>query len=326
MSQDKTAAVLEHARKHLRQPWRDSGPGPFCASFVRRVFLEAGIKLPVAATPSDYALTRRLPQGPSYANSLAGDEIGGRITSQKDLLAGDLVFWSGTDPKYPPGVITHVGIYVGDGKVIDRGDSKVEERPMSTFRQFVEARRPTFMRAGKTDADVASERAGTALSATSAAAIRTEAERQSVKKENIDTALIVIAKAQAYVPKVWRAPHAGPYCASFVRQVFADAGIRLGIAAKPTDAQLTRGLPQGETYANSLAGDDIGQRIASKSNIAPGDIVFWELTDKKFGRGVISHVGIYAGEGMIIDRGEQNVQRRPLDTFKHFVEARRVRM
>jgi cell wall-associated NlpC family hydrolase len=326
MSQGKIQIVVERARDHVLQPWRDNGPGPYCASFVRRVFLEAGIDLPVAAKPSDHALTRRMPQGPSYANSLAGDEIGARLGSQRELQQGDLVFWSGTDSKYPPGVITHVGIYVGGGKVIDRGDSRVEERPMTTFRHFVEARRPNFAHAAKGDPSDASARAGGALGVAAAAAIRAEAERQAVSKGAVNAMITVISKAQSYVPQVWRGQHAGPYCASFVRRVFADAGIRLGVAAKPTDAQFTRGLPQGETYANSLAGDEIGQRIRSQSNLAPGDLMFWELTNNKFGRGVISHVGIYVGEGMIIDRGDQSVQRRPLSTFSHFVEARRVRM
>lgn len=323
MSQDKTQTVVQRAREHVRQPWRDKGPGPFCASFVRQVFLEAGVKLGVANKPSDHALTRRLPQGPSYANSLAGDEIGIKVPSEAHLAAGDLVFWSGTDPKYPPGVITHVGIYVGGGKVVDRGDARVEERPMSTFRHFVEGRRPKFAPAGATSD--ASAHAGAVLGS-AAAVIRAEAQRQALSPSSVDGALVVIAKALAYVPKAWRAPHAGPYCASFVRQVFADAGIRLGVANKPSDSQFTRGLPQGETYANSLAGDEIGARITSKLRLAPGDIVFWELTDKKFGRGVISHVGIYVGEDMIIDRGEQNVQKRSLNTYTHFVEARRVRM
>ena len=251
------------------------------------------------------------------------EDVATPVRLEAHLAAGDLVFWSGTDPKYPPGVITHVGIYVGGGKVVDRGDARVEERPMSTFRHFVEGRRPKFAPAGATSD--ASAHAGAVLGA-AAAVIRAEAQRQSLSPSSVDGALVVIAKALAYVPKAWRAPHAGPYCASFVRQVFADAGIRLGVANKPSDSQFTRGLPQGETYANSLAGDEIGTRITSKLRLAPGDIVFWELTDKKFGRGVISHVGIYVGEDMIIDRGEQNVQKRSLKTYTHFVEARRVRM
>lgn len=323
MSQDKTQAVVQRAREHVRKPWRDNGPGPFCASFVRQVFLEAGVNLGVASKPSDHAQTSRMPQGPSYANSLAGDEIGTRIPSETQLTAGDLVFWSGTDPKYPPGVITHVGIYIGGGQVVDRGDARVEERPMSIFRHFVEGRRPKFAAAGATSD--ASAHAGAVLGA-AAAVIRAEAQQQALSPSSVDGALAVIAKALAYVPKAWRAPHAGPYCASFVRRVFADAGVRLGVANKPSDAQFTRGLPQGETYANSLAGDEIGKRITSKSSLAPGDLVFWELTNKKFGCGVISHVGIYVGDDMIIDRGEQNVQKRSLNTFSHFVEARRVRM
>lgn len=324
MSQDKSQAVVQRAREHVRQPWRDNGPGPFCASFVRQIFLEAGVKLGVANKPSDHALTRSMPQGPSYANSLAGDEIGARVASETQLNAGDLVFWSGTDPKFPPGVITHVGIYIGGEQVVDRGSVRVEERPMSTFRHFVEGRRPKFSGAGHVDD--ASAHAAAALGATATAAIRAEAQRHAVRASSVDAAIVVIAKAQAYVPQAWRAPHAGPYCASFVRRVFADAGIHLGVAGKPSDSQFTRGMPQGETYANSLAGDEIGKRITSQSSVVPGDIVFWEMTSNKFGRGVISHVGIYVGEGMIIDRGEQNVQRRPLRTFSRFVEARRVTM
>ena len=41
----------------------------------------------------------------------------GRCVSQYDLHKGDLIFWSyGPNGRYEN--ITHVGIYVGDGKVI----------------------------------------------------------------------------------------------------------------------------------------------------------------------------------------------------------------
>lgn len=141
MSQDKTQTVVQRAREHVRQPWRDKGPGPFCASFVRQVFLEAGVKLGVANKPSDHALTRRLPQGPSYANSLAGDEIGTRITSKLRLAPGDIVFWELTDKKFGRGVISHVGIYVGEDMIIDRGEQNVQKRSLNTYTHFVEARR-----------------------------------------------------------------------------------------------------------------------------------------------------------------------------------------
>lgn len=108
-----------------------------CAYFVRAVFLEAGVTLPVTEHPSD-----GLPTGEGYADSFAGNDVGVRI-DRENLKPGDLVmFWS-TYGNFPPQTITHVGIYVGNGEMIDRptASAPVQRRSIDIF-EFAEGRRP----------------------------------------------------------------------------------------------------------------------------------------------------------------------------------------
>ena len=85
-------------------------------------------------------------------------------------------------------------------------------------------------------------------------------------------------------------------------------------------------MPQGAAFANSLAGDEIGPKITSKSQLRPGDLVFWRQTYAEFARSpVITHVGIYAGNNRVVDRGSSGVHHRSMDTFSNFVEGRRPR-
>ena len=57
---------------------------------------------------------------PDMADSLAGDELGTKITSLDEIKAGDLVFFKNTYGNWAPGVITHVGIAVGNGEYMHR--------------------------------------------------------------------------------------------------------------------------------------------------------------------------------------------------------------
>ncbi len=118
----------------------------------------------------------------------------------------------------------------------------------------------------------------------------------------------------------------GPYCALFVRHVFRQCGANLPVASKPSDWADSKHMPQGAAFANSLAGDEIGPKIASKSMLRPGDLVFWRQTDPEFAHSpVITHVGIYAGDKKVVDRGSSGVHHRSIDTFSNFVEGRRPR-
>lgn len=130
------------------------GVGAQCAQFVRRCFLSAGIDLPNASHPTDGHLIPDEPLGPAYANSFAGDEVGRKVAFG-DLRPGDVVMFRNTYGNWPTGVITHVGIYVGDGQMVHRPtSSRPVERANITagfWRDlFQEARRPKQFAAGET--------------------------------------------------------------------------------------------------------------------------------------------------------------------------------
>lgn len=100
-----------------------------CAEFVREVlsktcsphFLSSSSRVIQSLMPWDYnILGRYASYAPSYADSLAGDELGERINKISDLKLGDIVFFNNTYGNWPWGVITHVGIYAGEQQMIDR--------------------------------------------------------------------------------------------------------------------------------------------------------------------------------------------------------------
>jgi len=115
-----------------------------CAAFVRDVIKEAGFNVGETKKPSDLSL---LPPGsalaPSYANSFAGDDIGLKITKVGDLLPGDIVLFKNTYGDWKPGVITHVGIYVGGNSFVHRPTSAkpVQKDNIISYGHFAEGRR-----------------------------------------------------------------------------------------------------------------------------------------------------------------------------------------
>lgn len=118
-----------------------------CAAFVRAVFGEAAVPLQVASKPIDWELTRELPQGPDFANSLFSDEVGVKVSSLEEARAGDLLAFRDTyTGEFPEGCVTHVGIYAGDGAMIDRStsDQPVRRIPLDGWwrERLVEVRRP----------------------------------------------------------------------------------------------------------------------------------------------------------------------------------------
>ena len=91
------------ASRFLGTPYLFGGEGPAgidCSSFVQQVFNEHQINLPRTAREQ----------------SMVGSEV-----AQGDLRKGDLVFFS-TYASYP----SHVGIYLGDGKMIHASSGKGE--------------------------------------------------------------------------------------------------------------------------------------------------------------------------------------------------------
>lgn len=105
-------------------------------------------------------------------------------------------------------------------------------------------------------------------------------------------------------------------CAEFVRDVFKQAGIELGVSKQPIDR-----LSTGPALANSFFGSDVGQLIKNKKALQPGDLVAFGGTYGGYSKDTITHVGIYVGNGEMVDRPTAmgTVQRRSIDTFPHFV-------
>ncbi|MEM9944691.1 MAG: NlpC/P60 family protein [Cyanobacteria bacterium P01_D01_bin.36] len=132
--------LVESAKAWAGKPFK---PGQIarCADFIREVLRERGITLKV---PSGSA-------GPLMADSFYAPEEGEIILDKNQLQPGDIVMFHSTyngpgriiDEVNPNVKITHVGIYVGEGMMVDRPTASrpVQHRPISTF-QFHSALRP----------------------------------------------------------------------------------------------------------------------------------------------------------------------------------------
>lgn len=75
---------------------------------------------------------------PEHVDSLAADEFGKKVTRIGDLQPGDLVFLKNTYGNWAEGVLTHVGIALGDGTYIHRmtsndGIVKIDPIPSNDF-------------------------------------------------------------------------------------------------------------------------------------------------------------------------------------------------
>jgi len=113
---NKKNRLIYFARKHLGKPYKlganpSEAPKVFdCSSFVQYLYRRIGISLPRTA--------------------LNQASVGKTIGSEKELLeVGDLLFfkggWGHYNPQYPMG-IGHVGIYVGDGTVVNARSKEVD--------------------------------------------------------------------------------------------------------------------------------------------------------------------------------------------------------
>lgn len=123
------------------QAWvgRDYNPGEpaQCAYFVRQVLADAGVQLAPEVTT---ATIDGWWTGIGIANSFGADQ-GQVIRSIDQLQPGDIVMWANTYGDWPDGAITHVGIYVGAGQIIDRptASQPVKLRAVTTFPHFAGA-------------------------------------------------------------------------------------------------------------------------------------------------------------------------------------------
>ena len=109
-----------------------------CCYFVRDCLKSAGITAGITAKASDGMQTSE-----GYASSLAGDDIGFKISEIKDLFPGDLVFFKNTYGTWPEGTITHIGIYIGSGYFVHRPTASrpVEKAYLESYGHFREGRR-----------------------------------------------------------------------------------------------------------------------------------------------------------------------------------------
>ena len=108
-NKDKQEILVKYAKKHLGKPYQ-FGAKPYeapkkfdCSSFIQYLYKRIGINLPRTA--------------------LAQADIGKIIPAKKENLeVGDLLFfkgkWGHYNPQFPQG-IGHVGIYIGNGRVIN---------------------------------------------------------------------------------------------------------------------------------------------------------------------------------------------------------------
>lgn len=126
--------VVRKAREWVGKSFNPGSPAQ-CAIFVREVTSSAGIQIGTSKNPIDAAATKGLPQGPGYANSLFGPDVGELIKNPSSLKPGDLVGFKNTYGNFPDGTITHTGIYTDKNTVIHRPtkDAPVEEKPLSSF-------------------------------------------------------------------------------------------------------------------------------------------------------------------------------------------------
>lgn len=157
---DSKAAGQKIADAAITWVGKDFNPGVTaqCAFFVRQVFEDAGIDIGVA---KGAAFSGGSYASAGFAGSFFSDEIGAKV-ERNQLQPGDLVAFKDTYGSFPPGTITHVGIYVGNGMMVDRSTSSmpVYHRSIDTFgdkfmfgvRPYIYAEMSTSAHAGDSDA------------------------------------------------------------------------------------------------------------------------------------------------------------------------------
>ena len=104
-------------------------------------------------------------------------------------------------------------------------------------------------------------------------------------------------------------------CADFVRYVLRQSNVRVGVTRKPWDAGKQN--HNGSLMARSFFGSDIGIILTNPNQFRKGDLIGFTNTYGNFKRGAITHVGIYAGKGRIVDRSTMSapVRIRSLYSF-----------
>jgi cell wall-associated NlpC family hydrolase len=131
----------------------------------------------------------------------------------------------------------------------------------------------------------------------------------------------LVAAAEGWVGRQY-APGQTAQCAYWVRQALSEAGIKAGVSHQTLDGYGS----SNEGGANSFGGD-MGTIIKADAAdlLKPGDIVTFKKTYGNWGDD-ITHVGIYAGNGQVIDRptAEAPVRKHPMTDFQFFVGGIRL--
>lgn len=125
----KASAVVQQA---LSMAGKEFAPGMVeqCANFVRDTLKKAGVEVGVTKQALD-----GLETGAALASSFFGKDIGQIIKDKKDVQPGDVLAFGGTYGGYSKDTITHVGLAVGNGQMVDRSTSSkpVSKRSIDTF-------------------------------------------------------------------------------------------------------------------------------------------------------------------------------------------------
>jgi hypothetical protein len=137
---------------------------------------------------------------------------------------------------------------------------------------------------------------------------------QNDNARNRDIGADIAATAKSWAGKSYK-PGETERCQDFVNHVLNQTSP--GLANKiGTTRQAQDGLESGEYLASRFAGRDVGTPV-SKDQLRPGDIVMFKNTYGDYPAGTITHVGVYVGDGMMVDRPTANrpVQMRSINTF-----------
>lgn len=118
-------AAVAYAVRQLGVPylWGGTGPNGFdCSGLSQAAYASAGVAIPRTSEQQWLALPH--------------------LSSPSQLRPGDLVFFNSGE--FAPGLPGHVGIYIGNGKMIDapHTGAVVRSEAVSTFGSYVGAARP----------------------------------------------------------------------------------------------------------------------------------------------------------------------------------------
>jgi muramidase (phage lysozyme) len=132
----------------------------------------------------------------------------------------------------------------------------------------------------------------------------------------------VVESALAWVGKDYKRGQTAR-CADFVRHILKVTGLAAPVSKQPVDKD-KQGDARSPLMAQSFFGKDVGQLIWDKNQLQPGDLVGFANTYGNWEPGAITHIGIYIGDGMMVDRSTSSkpVFRRPISTFKFLVGVR----